>query len=401
MITPPLGRQCVTVCPLLCRVDAAAFATAATLYIYDGESSPWTPPSPPGPTLVSQLLPIDTGSFLDLDEVLGAVVIGVGINAFFYGFSVLQFVQYRTRLFRDGHLTQLLVTWTFLIDTTHTVALCWLLWSYIVDNFTNPSYLTSAPWPFTTTPLFLAVTAAPIQVYFADRVRTLSKSRVLCGIILLFSLANTAMGVVATVFAFTHASVQDFNLILPIVDTWLVTAFLCDGLTSVCLVYYLTRSRSGFRRHQSFRNRVAHAFIESSVLTSVFALADIVVYSTVPNTNYHIIIGFPMGRVYTCTLLAMLNARLKLREDEADGVVSKESQNQSYERRLDFANAFNKLKRSPPQVQVSVAVQERVDVVLDSHRKSMSRTMSNGGAYTPPSHDSGDLDHKRPDSFVA
>lgn len=27
-------------------------------------------------------------------------------------------------------------------------------------------------------------------------------------------------------------SVQDFNLILPIVDTWLVTAFLCDGLTS-------------------------------------------------------------------------------------------------------------------------------------------------------------------------
>ena len=36
----------------------------------------------------------------------GAVVVGVGINAFFYGFSVLQFVQYRTRLFRDSHLTQ-------------------------------------------------------------------------------------------------------------------------------------------------------------------------------------------------------------------------------------------------------------------------------------------------------
>lgn len=120
---------------------------------------------------------------------------------------------------------RLLVTWTFLIDTTHTVALCWLLWSYIVDNFTDPAYLTSAPWPFTTTPLFLAVyvsvpdltlicllkrivlsTAAPIQVYFADRVRTLSKSRVLYGIILLLSLANTTMALVATVFAFTHAS---------------------------------------------------------------------------------------------------------------------------------------------------------------------------------------------------
>ena len=41
-----------------------------------------------------------------MDQVLGAVVVGVGVNAFFYGFSVLQFVQYRTRLFRDSWTTQ-------------------------------------------------------------------------------------------------------------------------------------------------------------------------------------------------------------------------------------------------------------------------------------------------------
>ncbi|KAI0745427.1 hypothetical protein C8Q76DRAFT_703618 [Earliella scabrosa] len=336
-------------------------------------------------------------AMIPMDQVLGAVVVGVGVNAFFYGFSVLQFVQYRTRLFRDSWTTQLLVTWTFVIDTAHTVALCWLLWSYIVDNWTNPIYLTSAPWPFTTTPLFLAVTAAPIQVYFGFRVWKLSKSRTLFATILLLSLANTILGLVGTIFAFTHAAVSDFRLLLPIIDSWLATAVLCDGITSACLIYYLVQSRSGFRRHQSFRNRVAHAFIESSVLTSIFALGDLIVYSTVPDTNYHIIIGFPMGRIYTCTLLAMLNARLKLREDEADGVVSKESgsQVQSYDRRVDFANAFNKLKRTPPQVRVSVAVQEQVDVVLDPGR-TMSRTTSNG-AYTPASNDSTDLDHKHPD----
>ncbi|KAI0743852.1 hypothetical protein C8Q80DRAFT_864352 [Daedaleopsis nitida] len=264
-------------------------------------------------------------ALIPMDSVLGAVVVGLGVNAFFYGFSALQFVQYRTRLFRDSALTQLLVTWTFLIDTVHTIALCWLLWSYIIDNFENPLYLTSAPWPFTTTPLFLAVTAAPIQFYFAWRVLKLSKSRILFCIIILFSLANTILGVVATVVAFTHANVHDFKLLLPLIDSWLGTAVFCDGFTSACLMYYLTRSRSGFRRHQTFRNRAAHAFIESSVLTSVFALADLIVYSTVPSTNYHIIIGFPMGRIYTCTLLAMLNARLKLKEDEADGVVQKEA----------------------------------------------------------------------------
>ena len=38
--------------------------------------------------------------------VLGPIVLSICINAFFYGFSVLQFIQYRTRLFRDNVLTQ-------------------------------------------------------------------------------------------------------------------------------------------------------------------------------------------------------------------------------------------------------------------------------------------------------
>ena len=47
-----------------------------------------------------------TLSSLPVESVLGALLLGVSINAFFYGFSVLQFAQYRTRLFRDSWATQ-------------------------------------------------------------------------------------------------------------------------------------------------------------------------------------------------------------------------------------------------------------------------------------------------------
>lgn len=47
--------------------------------------------------------------------------------------------------------------WTFLVDTVHTVALCWMIWAYVVDNFTNVSYLFGAPWPYTATPIFLVL----------------------------------------------------------------------------------------------------------------------------------------------------------------------------------------------------------------------------------------------------
>ena len=47
-----------------------------------------------------------TLSSLPVESVLGALLLGVSINAFFYGFSVLQLAQYRTRLFRDSWATQ-------------------------------------------------------------------------------------------------------------------------------------------------------------------------------------------------------------------------------------------------------------------------------------------------------
>ena len=41
-----------------------------------------------------------------VDTILGPVLLGVCVNAFFYGFSVLQFAQYRTRLYKDPWSTQ-------------------------------------------------------------------------------------------------------------------------------------------------------------------------------------------------------------------------------------------------------------------------------------------------------
>ncbi|PIL34159.1 hypothetical protein GSI_03870 [Ganoderma sinense ZZ0214-1] len=299
-------------------------------------------------------------SAIPINSILGPMILGVCINAFLYGFSVLQFVQYRTRRYQDAWPTQLLVYWTFLVDTVHTIALCWMIWTYLVDNFTNVTYLFGAPWPYTATPLFLVFTSGPIQIYFAHRIRTLSRWDSLFWTIIGLSVADTSMGIILTVFAFTHANVTDFRVLLPIVDTWLALSVVCDGVISFCLLYYLTLKQSGFRRHESFRHRAAHAFIESSILTAVVAVADLITYSIVPNTNYHILIGIPMGRVYTCTLLAMLNARLKLQEDVADGIVSKEG---SYERHGEFTNAFNNLKRGTAQLRVGVPIQEQVDIV--------------------------------------
>ena len=88
----------------------------------------------------------------------------------------------------------------------------------------------------------------------------------------------------------------------------------------------------------------------------------------------------------------MLNARLKLREDESRGI--KESH--SFERRLQFANAFHNLKRTP-EVRVSVSIREETeDIASPEDRQSISRTTTKVGdrASTANSEHSTDIDQK-------
>ena len=70
----------------------------------------------------------------------------------------------------------------------------------------------------------------------------------------------------------------------------------------------------------------------------LFQLADLIIYvrvsvkaydvqlgsfelqSIVPNTNYHILLGFPMGRIYTCTFMAVSRWRFLKLELQTDTV---------------------------------------------------------------------------------
>lgn len=50
-----------------------------------------------------------------------------------------------------------LVAWVALVDTTHTASTMYMLWYYVVANFTNPSVVGTIPWPLTAQPIFIVL----------------------------------------------------------------------------------------------------------------------------------------------------------------------------------------------------------------------------------------------------
>lgn len=251
----------------------------------------------------------------EVNRVLGPIVIASLVNAVIYGACVVQFWTYYTSKMEKNWRINVLVNWVFILDTFHTIALCYMLWEYTVTNFNNPTYLLTADWPFLITPVVTVSTSLPIQIYLSWRIRIFSGSIRVFVFLVVLAVVQACLGFVCSVMAFLVASISDFQRLIPFVAAWQVATVSCDsGITSL-LWWYLNKSRIGGRKSDNVITRVIRSSIEVAVFGAFFCLMDLIVFIAMPHSNFHVIFAFPLGRIYTNTLLLTLNLRQSLREE--------------------------------------------------------------------------------------
>ncbi|KAJ3720687.1 hypothetical protein C8R42DRAFT_643065 [Lentinula raphanica] len=90
-----------------------------------------------------------------------------------------------------------------------------------------------------------------------------------------------------------------------------------DVLIAATLAWLLQASKTGSQRLDTILNKLTIFVINTGVLTSLFAIGSLISILAAPNTFIYMSFFFCMGRLYTNTLLASLNARKKMqREDD-------------------------------------------------------------------------------------
>ncbi|KAI0958254.1 hypothetical protein AcV7_004126 [Taiwanofungus camphoratus] len=138
-------------------------------------------------------------------KIVGPAVIAVTLNALLYGICLDQFIQYQICERQDSMWIKLLVYWMFTSDTTHTVSTVYMLWYYVVDNFGNVDILTTVPWPYLLTSIFIVCTSCPIQHLLALHIAWLSRSGIAFCVLSALSLISTALGLANAVIGFLKA----------------------------------------------------------------------------------------------------------------------------------------------------------------------------------------------------
>ncbi|KAF8177996.1 hypothetical protein BJ912DRAFT_1130885 [Pholiota molesta] len=253
----------------------------------------------------------------------GPMFIGFTFNVFLFGIMVTQVYLYFTTYKNDKRWMKIFVIVLVIADTANTIFDAAYLYQSLIVHFD---------------PAITGIIAALVQLFFAWRVRILTHSWPLAGVVLLGSLSGLGMlvllnaGAVATSFEVGDTPrFTDFRNFKGVVIVWLVSESVTDIIITTSLVWYFDGIKRGSegptiwstvsfaRSHLPMRSLITpEVTVQTGLITSVVATLDLILFLIYANGT-HLVFNFPLCKLYTNSLMSSLNARAGWRYGSAHG----------------------------------------------------------------------------------
>ncbi|KAJ7719929.1 hypothetical protein B0H16DRAFT_393472 [Mycena metata] len=256
----------------------------------------------------------------EYDAVVGVLLLGLFFNTYLYGICTYQFVTYVQSKFKDSWWIRAVVGALFVSDTIHSAVAIYAGWDTCVTNYANPASLGYVGWVIPFTAVATSFTAIITQIFLGHRVFLLTNKKSLFALISVLSVLGFVFGCIAGIKSGLINEVAKFGPLAPYVTAWLALQTSADLLITLCLTIALSRSKTGFRNTDTIINRLIGGAIRTGLFASIFALADLFSFLLHRDTNLYAMFAYPIGRIYTNTLLNTLNSRatMKLHETVVD-----------------------------------------------------------------------------------
>ncbi|RXW17156.1 hypothetical protein EST38_g8698 [Candolleomyces aberdarensis] len=302
-----------------------------------------------------------------LDNTLGAAFVGMTVAAVLHGVSCVQAWYYFTHQ-SDRWPIKSLVAAVMFFDTVHQALITHTVYSYTITNWGNPIILDELIWSLLVEVLFNGLTALLVQSFLTMRVwRLSSRNYLLTGLTALLVIAEFAC-----VIAFTGLSLglKTFSRLANLEALSITVNALAaagDVLIAATLCTILHRSRTGFHRSDTMINKLILFSVNTGFLTSLCAVGSLITIVVAGHTFLYIAFFFCIGRLYTNSLLATLNARKMIR-GSADGIHST-SDNLSFSLRDLPKNGTVTSSKRPTNISIKIDTTKEFAMDRDSDQE--------------------------------
>ncbi|KAH8813767.1 hypothetical protein DL96DRAFT_503999 [Flagelloscypha sp. PMI_526] len=246
------------------------------------------------------------------DSNIGAVLIGFALNVYLFGVVSYQYLDYKTSKFDDPIWLRLTVLTLFIMDTALTAVEFYAVWYFTVENYTNPGVMEGTIWITPFSCVATAISSLIVQGFLIHRLYQFTRQLWLCVFLLLAALAASLCGMIDGAKIGLLVDMDKFAALIPLTTAWLATEAGVDIVIATVLSRALWRRKTGSTRTNTIINRCTVAAIQSGLFSSVFALAVVVAFLLSPDTYLYAIFAWPLGKIYSNSLLYTLVTRKEL-----------------------------------------------------------------------------------------
>ncbi|KAK7052925.1 hypothetical protein VNI00_004245 [Paramarasmius palmivorus] len=295
-------------------------------------------------------------------------LLGYMLNWGLYGVLSTQVYTYWIAFPDDGLLTQALVYGIYLLESAQTFSLTYDAFQHFAFSTFDSTSVYSSKNEWWNTLILDGVVALVFQVFFANRIRhLLSGKKVMPGIIVLLSIAQLVGAITQAVIikgvVFTVNSSSTFAYI------WLACATTGDILIAVTMIYAFSKYDTSFRETKCLVNRLRLLALETGGLIAITSLTSPILFYFFPERNYFLTPILVVSKLYSNSLLAILNARVRIYGERGSRDV-RVNKGQGWKTSISITTNDPTFPRSSyqPKVNVPPGVQPSSPEVLASYR---------------------------------
>ncbi|KAH9853719.1 hypothetical protein C2E23DRAFT_91919 [Lenzites betulinus] len=232
-----------------------------------------------------------------------------------YGVSCSQMYYYFTSYSKDPWGLKLLVIVVWLSDSAHQALISHSVYWYLVTEYGNPVALTLLTRTIIAEVFFGICTGFFVQSFFVVRIWHLSGKKLAVVIpVAILVLGEFSVGMAYSIKAVSFTTFLEDTRLKSLSIATNAFAAAGDVTIAVLMCKILHDSRTGFSKSDTLINKLMMFSVNTGILTSICACLSLITILAMPNTFVYITFFFLLGRVYSNTLMATLNARKSLRE---------------------------------------------------------------------------------------
>ncbi|TDL16195.1 hypothetical protein BD410DRAFT_645099 [Rickenella mellea] len=246
-----------------------------------------------------------------LGNTTGALFICLILSTFLLGMICLQTHNYYQKFPEDRAHVKCFVAFVLGLNAVNVALFSEGMYHYLIANFGNFEALAEPYTSLNVYSLLNSFITWMCQLYFAWRVWRLSSGNYFLTVaIICLTCMHLAFATREVAIGF---KAQRFHLNLPnsefLIGMTLGSTLACDVVITGSLCFFLNKGRTGFTRTDSLIKSLILYSLCTGLVTSMFAIVNIVAFFSMQSNLIHLGIYFLMGKLYTASLLATLNSR--------------------------------------------------------------------------------------------